>query len=139
MKTKNQYAGIRWTARVVGTLLVFFTLFIFIGEIIEGYHRNGKPETFNILQIITFIFWFLGLAGLILAWWKEGAGGIFSFICTVIFLILVKVNATVNPEARFMFILFIFLIPSALFIIYWWLEKKTAQNELDQKGGDYCD
>jgi hypothetical protein len=131
MKTKNQYAGIRWTARVVGTLLVLFTLLIVIGEMIDGYHRNGKIdlETFNILQIITFIFWFFGLAGLILAWWKEGAGGILSFICTVIFLILVKVNANVNPEARFMVILFIFLIPSVLFIIYWWLTKKAARNE----------
>jgi len=131
MTTKNSYAGIRWIARVVGTLLVLFTLFIFFGEMIEGYHRNGKIdlETFNILIIITFIFWFLGLAGLILAWWKEGVGGILSFICTVIFLILVKVNANVNPEARFTVILFIFLIPSVLFIIYWWLTKKAARNE----------
>jgi uncharacterized membrane protein len=131
MKTKNQYAGIRWTARVVGTLLVLFTLFIVIGEMIDGYHKNGKTdlETFNILLIITFIFWFFGLAGMILAWWKEGAGGILSFICTVIFLILVKINANVNPEARFTVILFIFLIPSVLFIIYWWLTKKVARNE----------
>ena len=130
MRTKNQYVGIRWIARVVGTLLVLFTLFIFIGEMIEGYRRNGKTdlETFNILQIITFIFWFFGLAGLILAWGKEGAGGILSFICTVIFLILVKVNANINPEASFTVILFIFLIPSVLFIIYWWLTKKTVRN-----------
>ena len=131
MKTKSQYAGIRWTARVIGTILVLFTLFMVIVEIIDGYHRNGKIDldAFDILQIITFIFWFLGLAALILAWWKEGAGGILSFICTVIFLILVKVNANVNPEARFTVILFIFLIPSILFIIYWWLTKKAARNE----------
>ena len=129
MKTKNQYAGIRWIARVVGTLIVLFTLFMVIGEMIEGYQKNGKLETFNILQIITFIFWFLGLTGLILAWWKEGAGGIFSFFCTVIFLILVKVNANVNPEARFTSVLFIFLIPSVLFIIYWWLTKPLPGNK----------
>jgi uncharacterized membrane protein len=131
MKTKSQYAGIRWTARIVGTLLVLFTLIIFIGEMIDGYNRNGKTDlqTFSLLQIITFIFWFLGLAGLILAWWKEGAGGIFSFICTVIFLILVKITANVNPEASFSVVLFIFLIPAILFIIYWWLTEKTARNE----------
>ena len=133
METNNQYAGIRWTARVIGTLLVLLTLLIVIGEMIDSYHRNGKKvlETINILQIITFIFWFLGLMGLILAWWKEGTGGILSFICTVIFLILVKVYANVHPEARFTVILFIFLIPSVLFIIYWWLTKKTANNEQD--------
>jgi hypothetical protein len=135
METENQYVGIRWTARIVGSLLVLFTLFMVIGEMVDGYHRNGKVdfETFNILQIVTFIFWFLGLAGLILAWWKEGAGGILSFICTVIFLILVIINAHVNPEARFTVILFIFLIPSGLFIIYWWLTKKTTQNEQDSQ------
>ncbi len=129
MKTKDPYAGILWTARVFGTLLVLVTLFIVIGEMIDGYHRNGKLETFTILQITTFIFWFLGLAGLILAWWKEGAGGILSFICTVIFLILVIISAIVNPEARFTVILFIFLIPSFLYIIYWWLTKEAAQSE----------
>lgn len=129
MKTKDPYAGILWTARVFGTFLVLVTLFIVIGEMIDGYHRNGKLETFTILQISTFIFWFLGLAGLILAWWKEGAGGILSFICMVIFLILVIISAIVNPEARFTVILFIFLIPSFLYIIYWWLTKEAAQSE----------
>ncbi len=129
MKTKDPYAGILWTARVFGTVLVLFTLFIVIGEMIDGYHRNGKLETFTILQIATFIFWFFGLAGLILAWWKEGAGGILSFVCTVIFIILVIINANVNPEARFTVVLFIFLIPSGLFIIYWRLTKETSQNE----------
>jgi hypothetical protein len=124
MKTKNQYAGIRWTARVIGTLLVVFTLIIGIGEMLEGFQNNGKLEKFDYFQIIIFIFWFFGLAGLILAWWKEGTGGVFSFICAVIFLILVKVYANINPEASFTGILFIFLIPSVLFIIYWWLTKK---------------
>ncbi|MCX6225564.1 MAG: hypothetical protein NTV01_12575, partial [Bacteroidia bacterium] len=93
MKTKNQYAWLRWTARVIGTVLVLFTLIMAVGEMLDGYHRAGKMslDTINCLQIITFIFWFLALAGLILAWWKEGAGGFFSLICTVIFLILVKV------------------------------------------------
>jgi hypothetical protein len=131
MKIKNEFAAIRWTARVFGTLLVLFTLFMFIGEMIDGYQRKGKIdfETFDFLQIMTFIFWFLGLAGMILAWWKEGTGGILSFISIVIFLILVKISANVNPDARFASILFIFLIPSVLFIIYWWLTKKTAQND----------
>lgn len=124
MEKLSRFAGIRWTARVIGTLLVVFTLIIGIGEMLEGSQNKGKTELYNSLQIITFVFWFLGLTGMIWAWWKERAGGIFSFICTVIFLTLVKVNASVNPEASFTPILFIFLIPSVLFIIYWWLTKK---------------
>lgn len=129
VKTKPVWLGIiRWTARIIGGVIVLFTLFIFFGEMMEGYHKNGKIETFNFLQIIIFIFWFLGLAGIIWAWWKEGTGGFFSFICTIIFLILVKVMANVNPDARFVNILFIFLIPSVLFIIYWWFTKKSDHN-----------
>lgn len=125
MKTKNPYAGLRWTARIVGTLLVLFTLFMAIGETVEGYQRAGKAslEALGILQIITFIFWFSGLAGLIWAWWKEGTGGLFSLICTAIFIILVEVN----PEARFTPILLIFFLPSVLYILYWWLTKKSGQ------------
>lgn len=125
MKTQNPYSILRWTARIIGTLIVLFTLMMAIGEMMEGYQRNGKISlgTFSGLQVVTFVFWFLGLAGLIWAWWREGAGGIFSFICTVIFLILVNVNS----EAQFVYILLIFLIPSILFIIYWWLTRRANQ------------
>lgn len=124
MKTKKQYAILRWTARTIGTLLVVFTLFMATGEMLDGYHRTGRIsfETFNGLEIVTFIFWFLGLAGLIWAWWKEGAGGFFSLICLVIFLILVKSN----PEAHFASLLLVFLFPSVLYILYWRLTKKAG-------------
>jgi hypothetical protein len=127
MKTKDKFAGLRWTARVIGTLLVLFTLFIAIGEAIDGYHRQGKIglDSLNSLQIITFIFWFLGLAGLILAWWKEGTGGFLSLIFTIIFLILVLINS----DASFSYILLIFLFPALLYIIYWWLHKKFPRKD----------
>lgn len=123
MKTKILYAGIRWTARIIGTLLVLFTLLFGIGEMLDGYHRTGKLslDTLNSLQTITFIFWFFGLAGLIWALWKEGTGGIFSFVCMVIFIILVNAN----PEANFTYLLLIFLLPSVLYIIYWWLTRNS--------------
>jgi hypothetical protein len=44
METKNPYAWLRWTARVVGTLLVLFTLFMFFGEMIEGHNSAILPS-----------------------------------------------------------------------------------------------
>jgi len=117
---------IRWTARIIGTLMVAFTLFIGIGEMLESYNKHGvsASETFDILIIITFTFWGAGLAGLILALWKEGSGGIVSLVSFIIFISLVGINP--KPDASFSNVLFIFLIPSVLYLCYWWLTRKSS-------------
>ena len=117
---------IRWTARIIGTLMVAFTLFIGIGEMLESYNKHGvsASDTFDILMIITFTFWGAGLAGLILALWKEGSGGIVSLVSFIIFISLVGINP--KPDASFSNVLFIFLIPSVLYLCYWWLTRKSS-------------
>jgi len=118
---------IRWIVRIIGTLIVALTLVIVIGEMLEGYNKHGAAaDTFDALMIITFTFWGAGLAGLILALWKEGLGGIVSLLSFIIFIFLVGVNP--KPDIRFMNILFIFLIPSVLYIFCWWLTKKSSNN-----------
>lgn len=128
MKNTTTISIIRWTARIIGTLIVVFTLFIGIGEMLEGYNKHGAAasDTFDTLMIITFTFWGAGLAGLILALWKEGLGGIVSLLSFIIFIFLVGINP--KPDVRFMSILFIFLIPSVLYIYCWWLTKKSSNN-----------
>ena len=117
---------IRWTARIIGTLMVAFTLFIVIGEMLESYNKHGvsASDTFDILMIITFTFWGAGLAGLILALWKEGLGGIVSLVSFIIFISLVGINP--KPDASLSNVLFIFLIPSVLYLCYWWLTRKSS-------------
>ena len=117
---------IRWTARIIGTLMVAFTLFIGIGEMLESYNKHGvsASDTFDILMIITFTFWGAGLAGLILALWKEGLGGIVSLVSFIIFISLVGINP--KPDASLSNVLFIFLIPSVLYLCYWWLTRKSS-------------
>ena len=125
MKTTITISIVRWTARIIGTLIVVFTLFIGIGEMLDDYNKHGSAafDTFDTLMIITFTFWGAGLAGLILALWKEGLGGIVSLLSFVIFIFLVGINP--KPDIRFMYSLFIFLIPSVLYIYCWWLTKKS--------------
>ncbi len=121
MKSITAIRVTRWTASVLGTLIVVLTLFIGIGETLESYKKHGASalDPFDTLMIITFAFWGIGLAGLILALWKEGLGGIVSLISLVVFLFLVAVNP--NPDVHFMATLYIFLIPSVLYLWYWWL------------------
>ncbi len=124
MKTTKTISIIRWTARIVGTLLVLFTILIGVGEMLESYNRDGVSpfDKFDILMIITFVFFIVGLAGLILALWKEGKGGIISLFSFIIFIFLVGIN----PKANFIYGLFIYLIPSVLYIYCWWLTKKSS-------------
>ena len=105
MKTTTTISIIRWTARIVGTLLVLFSLIIGVGEMLESYNKDGVSpfDKFDFLMIITFVFFIVGLAGLILALWKEGKGGIISLFSFIIFIFLVGIN----PEANFIFGIFI--------------------------------
>jgi len=111
----------RWTARILGTSMVAFVLFFAIGYAIEGSHKQDPG--LDIYTIIVFIVWGTGLAGLVLAWWKEGLGGIISSACFIVFNILVAVNR--NPGSRYSFVLLLFMIPSILFLSCWWVERNN--------------
>ncbi len=106
--------------------MVAFALFMFIGETLESYKKHGVAalDPFDTLMIITFTFWGIGLAGLIVGLWKEGLGGIVSLISFIIFFFLVAINP--KPDVHFMSALFIFLIPSVLYLCYWWLARKSS-------------
>ena len=68
---------IRWTARILSTLLAVIFLLLVVLSWIEIYQ---KQESFDAYNVIQFTVLGIGLAALILAWWKEGLGGIISFI-----------------------------------------------------------
>jgi hypothetical protein len=123
MKTTKTISIIRWTARIIGTLLVLFSIIIGVGEMLESYNKDGTSpfDNFDILIIITSVILIVGLAGLILAIWKEGKGGIISLFSFIVLIFLVGIN----PEANFTYGLFIYLIPSVLYIYCWWSTKKV--------------
>jgi len=111
--------GIRWTARILGTGMVLFVLIFAIGSLLEGLN---KPTTeYNTYTVILFLLWGAGLAGLIVAWWKEGAGGLISLIAFILFNILAATNTT--PGSSYSFVLLLFIIPSILYLVYGWLKR----------------
>ncbi len=121
MKNTKSINIIRWTASIIGLLMVIFVSFFFIGSMLEGHNKPGTGlDTYT---IITFVVWGLGLAGLLFALWKPGMGGLISLICFVFFNILVAVNP--NPESSYTLVLLIFLFPSILFLLLWWLKKPS--------------
>ena len=126
MKTAKTISIIRGTARIIGTVLVLFTIIIGVGQMLESYNRNGVSpfDNFDILTIITFVFWIVGLAGLILALFKESKGGVISLFSFIVFIFLVGIN----PKSNFSYVLFIYPIPSVLYIYYWWLTKGLSKS-----------
>jgi len=117
MKKTTSSSIINWTARILGTLMVAFTLFIGIGEMLEG--QNKTDPSLDTFTIITFIVWGIGLAGLLYAIWKPGTGGLISFVSFIVFNILVAVN----PNSTFTAVLLLFLLPSILFLLAWRLKN----------------
>ncbi|MCX6246252.1 MAG: hypothetical protein NTW10_00830 [Bacteroidetes bacterium] len=129
MKTKDPFiTGIHWAARITGSLLVAFTLLFGIANFIDGLGKNGGDplSSFSPLIILIFIFWGIGLAGLVVAIWKERLGGLISLSCFVIIPILNFFNPASPIKGAAFFLFFIFSIPSLLYLYYWWLVKSMS-------------
>jgi len=127
MKKKQPYNGLRWTARISGTLLVAFTLFFVIASFIDGMKRNNESPfaSFSTLIIIIFIIWGIALAGLISALWKEGMGGVISLGSFILMYILNLFNTEASVRAGALPVFLIFSVPSILYLIYWKLMRDT--------------
>ncbi len=125
MKKRNPYNWLRWIARITGILLVAFTLIIVIGEFIEGQQRNPGfgLASYTPIILIIFVIWGIALAGLVLALWKEGLGGIISLISFMLVYILNLFNKEASMKANAIAIFLIFCIPSLLYLVYWKLNK----------------
>jgi hypothetical protein len=135
MKKKDQYLALKWSARILGSLLVIFTLFIFIGELIESHDRAAglTQHSYSPLIIIIFVTWGIALAGLVVAIWKEGLGGLISFVSFMLVWILNLFNkeATMNTSAIMLFLFF--SIPAILYLLYWKLNKDDAKQATIQE------
>jgi hypothetical protein len=127
-KKENKQSGLTillWSARVIGTLLVLTSL-IFVGaDIVKSIsnHTNFLSGSNNGIMILTIIFFFLSMAGLIIALWSEGIGGLIALAGMFGVVILVLNNPGFNASIA----LFVFLLPSLLYLLYWWVSKKPDQ------------
>jgi uncharacterized membrane protein len=131
MKKNQPLNGIRWTARITGTLLVLFTLAFGIANFIDGLSRNNESHSapFSALILIIFFIWAIALAGLVLALRKEGLGGLISLAGFAMMYILNLFNKAAPNREGVIFVFLIFSIPSLLYLYYWWKTKDIFQNQ----------
>ena len=71
---KSSFNDVRWIARIAGSLLVLFVLVSFIGNVLEPL-GTGKITTQDIPLMIGFISMVMGI---IVAWFREGIGGLLT-------------------------------------------------------------
>lgn len=131
MKKNQPFNGIRWIARITGTLLVIFTLAFGIANFMDGLGKNNGSHlgSLSALILIIFIIWGLALAGLVLALWKEGLGGSISLVGFVMMYILNLFNKAAPNRWGAIFVFLIFSIPSLLYLYYWWMTKDIFQKK----------
>jgi succinate dehydrogenase/fumarate reductase cytochrome b subunit len=132
MNNRNPYNWLRWLARITGILMVAFTLFFFIGEVLESQQRpvGSALASYTPLILIIFVIWGIALAGLVLALWKEGLGGIISIISYMLVYILNLFNKEASMRGNAITIFLIFSIPSILYLVYWKLNKDELRKTI---------
>ena len=110
---------LRWIARIWSYIVVAFIV-LFVGA--HFFESGSGIGSMALEDAIAFTFFPIGLTvGLIIAWWKEGLGGIIA-TGSIIAFHLAMLFFGGNPD----FVLFIELlaVPGPLFIICWLLSRK---------------
>lgn len=125
MNEIKPYQGLRWTARIFGGLFVAFFLYIVVTEYIEELQNPDVSPVRALVSLVSsadgmLFAWIscgIAMAGLILAYWKEGLGGGISLIS----FILVYFKLESGSFHVFTFIsLLVVSIPCILYLVYWW-------------------
>ena len=111
---------LRWIARIWSYIVVAFIV-LFIGAHLFSSEGIGL----KLDDAIAFAFFPIGLTlGLIIAWWKEGLGGIIA-TGSIIAFHLAMLYFGGNPD--FVLLIELLAVPGPLFIICWLLSRKKQQ------------
>ena len=119
------------TARIIGTIWAS----LYLVAIVFGYLENiqikpGHVSTPDFLLIPIVACLLIAVTGLIIAWWRAGIGGFISLFA----FITAEVLSLIDPKFIFPLLLFaISLLPSILYLIYWWKVKKSSAENSQPK------
>ena len=125
---KTPSKSLRLTARITGTIFVIICLFLIVVAFLEGNQSKSstvsKPH--DIVGIAAVVFLLIALTGLIIGWWRAGIGGLISLFGFII----AGVLFIIDPKLIFNLPVFlILLVPSILYLAYWWEAKKSMPSE----------
>lgn len=121
----------RMIARIIGTLFAIFCILYLSSDLAEVLRppQGIPPQPWDFYKIAQAISFSCSIGGLILAFWKEGIGGLIAFAGMVLSLVFMKYN----PDANFNLTILILLIPSLLYLSYWFLSRKSSAKQVKKK------
>ncbi|MGD0038418.1 MAG: hypothetical protein ABSC53_14115 [Bacteroidota bacterium] len=113
-KRLTQY--IHWTARIWSIVSIGLVLAFLVGE-------GFDPSKFKATELLGFLFFPVGISvGMILAWWREGIGGIITVGSLLTFYIINLATAGMLPKG---WAWLVFAAPGFLFLVCWYWSRKT--------------
>jgi hypothetical protein len=115
MKNKWLAAACRWTARILGTFLVFGCVSIAIGE------GMPNPLTVALPMQVMFLAFALSLIGILAAWRWEFAGGVTSLAGWCIFVI----GSAISPRGLAVMTV-VLAVPALLYLASVRLRRKIT-------------
>lgn len=107
--------AIRWTARIWTIMTIAVVVLLSLGE---GVHPTGLAETVGLLLYPVGI-----CLGLVLAWWKEGVGGMITVASLLAFYILYATTTGRLPQGWAWLLL---ALPGFLFVWCWSRARRAA-------------
>ena len=107
---------IRWTARIIAVLFAIILFFSFTVEDMNPLSINPQDYFFLSLWVLIPISYLIGL-------WKEGLGGLISLVSILTLIIILLTREGHYYSFYFYLILSVFLIPSILYLTYWYFNK----------------
>jgi hypothetical protein len=124
-------ALLRWSARVIGGLLVIMTLVMAVAYYIDGLQSDagGPLRAFAFFLSIDFLFWGMGIVGLLIAYRYEGLGGGLALVSFGLRFLrdIIADGMTLKEGAVNDFV--IFAIPAILYIASWKARKSTSREK----------
>jgi hypothetical protein len=122
---KSYVNGVRWFARISGSLVLLFVLFLAIVEGLTGPPPGSSGKlTGSDIPLMTGMITML--VGIVVAWFREGIGGLLMIGGFVFFF----VNELKSEKGFGAWFLVIFPIIGLLHLFCWWqsrrLKSKTA-------------
>jgi hypothetical protein len=115
MKDKWLAVACRWTARILGTLLVLGCVFIAIGE------GMPNPLTVALPMQVMFLAFALILIGILVAWRWEFAGGVASLAGWCAFMI----GSAMSPRGWAVMTV-VLAVPALFYLASAWLRRKAT-------------
>jgi hypothetical protein len=109
---------IRWLARGVGSFLALSFLYL-------GITTGPSPPSLEELAVV-----FTLLVGVLIAWRREGLGGLILILTAVVLFLIMSVVVTTKYPDQWISLLLLFvvpyLVPGILFLICWWRSRKSG-------------